>query len=77
MELGDTANSIIMRKQKRYFVDGCKCKSLTSTRTKFFNLCQDGTSALMYLGIMMQNNDNYVKQLDTFNFVIYYFKNEL
>ena len=31
----------------------------------------------MYLGIMMQNNDNYVKQLDTFNFVIYYFKNEL
>jgi hypothetical protein len=58
-ELEDTAKSIIMRKWKWYFVDGCKCKRLTSTGTTFLNFCQDGTSALTYLGIMMQNNDTY------------------
>ena len=62
-ELRNAVNSMITRKWKWYFVHGCKCESLTSNGTKFLDLCQDGTSALMYLGIMMEN-DTYMQQIE-------------
>jgi hypothetical protein len=35
-------HSTVMSKSKWHFLNGCKCKSLISTGTKFLNSCQDG-----------------------------------
>jgi hypothetical protein len=51
---GSASHSTIMRKRKRPFVDGCKCKSPIYTATEFLNQCHE-----VRWGIVLKNNDTY------------------
>jgi hypothetical protein len=56
----DTTNSTIMKKWKWPFMNGCQCKCLICTVTKFLNSSQNWTYASMCLGIMLKYNENSV-----------------
>jgi hypothetical protein len=57
------ADSMIMKKRKRLFVNGCECKSPISTATEFLNSFQDGKNASVCSGIELKNDYSLVAEM--------------